>query len=180
MAGEINRKNTVTNPRRDSLLGPGIPHHGSGPGVQLLLFGALRPQDGSFSLAGACTPFLQHPSKPGGASQTPSSFQHHSQPPFSPKPAQEALFRSLGRRRTLRSVRGDGEKEHDVHPQAQTLGVICSGWGSKAPFPFLTAALPHLTPAVHPSMFSHHFIVCQRINKSHPLSPREGCILENC
>lgn len=52
--------------------------------------------------------------------------------------------------------------------------------GIKGSVPFLTTALPHLTTAVHPSMFSHHFIVCQRINKSHPLGPRKGCIPENC
>jgi len=86
---------------------------------------------------------LARPAEAGtamGASQAsqspPPSFQPDLQPLSSPKPALEALSCLLGRRGTLRSVRGDGEQEHDVHPKTQSLGVICSGRGSKTPFHF--------------------------------------------
>lgn len=201
MMGEINRKNIVTNPNRchESPLGPSVPHQGSGPEAQLraLCGGALRSWDARPPLAAGSSPCLAigrlglAPPPPAptsarhdsGASQSllppsdptcdPSSF------PLGNKTL-EALFCTLGRRGTLRSVRGDGEKEHDVHPKNPDPGSHLLWPGIKGFVPFLTAALPHLTTAVHPSMFSHHFIVCQRINKSHPLSPREGCILENC
>lgn len=53
-------------------------------------------------------------------------------------------------------------------PPSPSPGRHLSWPGIKGSVPFLSTALPHLTTAVHPSMFSHHFIVCQRINKATP------------
>lgn len=58
----------------------------------------------------------------------------------------------------------------------KTLGVICRWLAIKGSVPFLSLALPHLKAAEHPSMFSQHFIVCQRINKSHPRCQKEECL----
>lgn len=156
MVGEINRKNIVTNPSRchDSLLGPGQPLHppprqqpgGSAAHSLLRCFeipgrtpqlAAGSPPLPAVGKAGARIPSSgTHLGQPGGFPNPPPSFQPHLPSLSFPQPAWEALFCSLGRRGTLRSVHGDGEKEHDVHPKTQTLGVICSGWGSKAPFHF--------------------------------------------
>lgn len=89
----------------------------------------------------------------------------------------EALL-CLGRRELLQLYGLDRAKEHDVHSKTQNPGNHLHWLVIKGPVPFLSKALPHLKAAVHPSMFSHHFIVCQRINKSHPLCQKEECLLE--